>query len=299
MPLPARFTSFRAEFQPAGEVMSDQKPTPTLLHAISSVAPNSHWEPQSGGQTNRLWRDQTGLVLKLYITEPKNPLFANDPAAELACLTALAPLGLAPRSVASGTCESGAWLLYRHIPGAPWQCGTRRVAEALKALHAVEPPEGLPPALDTAEAIHRKIVSILAEIVPDSAAILRKIAPEPMHSNPPKPAFLHGDPVPGNLIVNGDVLTFIDWQCPAIGDPVHDLALFLSPAMQQVYRGAPLTAEEESEFLNAYGCPETVERLHRIRPHYHSLMAAYSLWKAERGATAYAAAARLEIARLS
>ena len=279
--------------------MSDQQPAPTLLQAISSVAPHSHWELQTGGQTNRLWRDQTGLVLKQYITEPKNPLFANDPAAELACLTVLAPSGFAPQSVASGACESGAWLLYRHIPGAPWQSGTARVAKALKALHAAEPPAGLPPALDTAEAIHRNTVSILAEITLESAAKVRKLAPPTIRIQAPTPAFLHGDPVPGNLIVKGDALTFIDWQCPAVGDPVHDLALFLSPAMQQVYRGAPLTAEEESEFLKAYGCPETVERLHQIRPHYHWLMATYCLWKAERGAAAYAAAARLEIARLS
>jgi thiamine kinase len=279
--------------------MSDQKPTPTLLQAISSVAPDRHWVTQTGGQTNHLWRDQTGLVLKQYITEPKNPLFANDPAAELACLAALAPSGLAPQSVASGTCESGAWLLYRHIPGAPWQSGTARVAKALKTLHAKEPPEGLPPALSTAEAINEKTVSILAEITSESAAKVRKLAPLATRIQAPMPAFLHGDPVPGNLIVEGDALTFIDWQCPAIGDPVHDLALFLSPAMQHVYRGAPLTADEESEFLKAYNCAETTERLRQIRPHYHWLLAAYCLWKAERGADAYAAAAHLEIARLS
>ena len=279
--------------------MSDQQPTPTLLQAISSVVPHSHWEPQTGGQTNRLWRDQTGLVLKQYITEPKNPLFANDPAAELACLAALAPSGFAPQSVASGTCESGAWLLYRHIPGAPWQSGTAQVAKVLKALHAKKPPEGLTPALATAEALNEKTVSILAEITPESAAKVRKLAPPAIRIQAPTPAFLHGDPVPGNLIVEGDALTFIDWQCPAIGDPVHDLALFLSPAMQHVYRGAPLTTHEEAEFLKAYDCTEATERLGQIRPHYHWLMAAYCLWKAERGAAAYAAAARLEIARLS
>ena len=36
------------------------------------------------------------------------------------------------------------------------------------------------------------------------------------------------------------------------GGPVDDLALFLSPAMQVLYRGRPLTAEEGAAFLDAY-----------------------------------------------
>ena len=66
------------------------------------------------------------------------------------------------------------------------------------------------------------------------------------------PCLIHGDTVPNNFIQSVDALVLIDWQCPALGDPVLDLAIFLSPAMQQIARGRvrELGREGMLEFVN-------------------------------------------------
>lgn len=96
-------------------------------------------------------------------------------------------------------------------------------------------------------------------------------------------ALLHGDPVPGNLILSPDGPVLIDWQCPATGDPTEDLAIFLSPAMQMFYRGRPLSADEAATFLGAYGDAATVARYRALAPWHHWRMAAYCLWRMARG----------------
>ncbi len=58
------------------------------------------------------------------------------------------------------------------------------------------------------------------------------------------------------------MLTLIDWQCPAIGDPCLDLALFLSPTMQQVNGKTPLSGAEVAAFLEAYDNPQVTCRYH-------------------------------------
>ena len=104
--------------------------------------------------------------------------------------------------------------------------------------------------------------------------------------------------VRGNILVNGAELTLIDWQCPAIGDACDDLATFLSPAMQSVNGNAPLSPAQEDAVLSAYGNAAVSRRYRILAPAYHWRMAAYCLWKAERGHVEYAAGARLERARL-
>lgn len=278
-------------------------PPPSLRAALGCLsAPGELWCAQEGGQTNRLWRTPSNLVVKLYITDPPNPLFANDAAAEAACLQVLAPAALAPRLRAQGHLPEGAWIAYDHVPGHPWRKDPAMVARLLRGLHALPVPEALPKA--PANVALREITeSILAKVASNHARDLHALAPPSVALPMGRQAFLHGDPVPGNLIVSGQKATLIDWQCPAVGDPVHDLALFMSPGMQQVYRGAPLSEAEEAITIAAYDCPETAYRLALLRPHYHWLMAAYCTWKAAHAsaesAKAYMQAAALECARLS
>ena len=91
-------------------------------------------------------------------------------------------------------------------------------------------------------------------------------------------------------------LTLIDWQCPASGDPTEDIATFLSPAMQRLYRGTILSEAEREAFLAAYPDPAIVARYRALKSVYRWRMAAHCLWKAERGASDYAGALRLEFA---
>jgi aminoglycoside phosphotransferase (APT) family kinase protein len=58
----------------------------------------------------------------------------------------------------------------------------------------------------------------------------------------------------------------IDWQCPAVGDPCEDIAIFLSPAMQLAYRGTVLSRAEEQVFLTAYSDASTLKRYANIAP---------------------------------
>ena len=84
-----------------------------------------------------------------------------------------------------------------------------------------------------------------------------------------------------------------------MGDPTEDLSLFMSPAMQSLYRGAPLDTPERDEFLAAYPDRRVISRLLDLQPWYHWRMAAYCLWQGERGRPDYADAAELELEALS
>ena len=111
--------------------------------------------------------------------------------------------------------------------------------------------------------------------------------------------FLHGDPVAGNIVGNPEDWRLIDWQCPAIGDPCEDIALFLSPAMQMAYRGAPLSEGERQRFLATYPDPEITRRYQSLAAFYHWRMAAYCLWLDSRGDRAAGEGTEAEIAAMS
>ena len=281
-------------------------PPAALVRAVADAGldASGQWRDQEGGQTNRLWHLPSGMVVKLYITDPPNPLFANDAAAEWASLVALGGTGLAPRPGARGRSAAGDWIAYNHVPGRTWRETPGPVAALLRRLHDRPLPDDLASHLTCAPqgaaAVMDPARPLLADLPERDASRLAKLDPGPMPAPPPgRSVLLHGDPVPGNLIVAVGTVTLIDWQCPALGDPTHDLALFLSPGMQIVYRGTPLTAAEEQETLVAYGCVETAARLTALRPAWHWRMAVYCHWKAHRGAAIYARAAGAEEARLT
>lgn len=275
-------------------------PPPALVQAVAGAGlpVTGAWQWQTGGQTNRLWHlVDHALVVKLY-QGTDNPLFANDPVAEAACLTRLGPAGIAPHLVAQGDCALGVWLAYGHVAGRMWRSDPVPVAHLLRRLHGQQAVD-LPRAPDGAGALRQRGRAILQRLPDMVARHLDGLEPPDPPDHPAaRLALLHGDPVPGNIVVQGSTARLIDWQCPAFGDPAQDLALFLSPGMQQVYRGAPLTASEQAITLAAYGCPRTTARLLALRPLYHWVMAAYCHWKVTQGALAYARAAQLEEAAL-
>lgn len=98
--------------------------------------------------------------------------------------------------------------------------------------------------------------------------------------------------------MNGTDITLIDWQCPAIGDPTHDIAIFLSPAMQLLYRGAPLSENEVRQFLAGYPDQDIAQRYHELADWFHWRMACYCLLRASQGATDYSQAIELELSSI-
>ncbi len=244
------------------------------------------WQAERGGRVNRLWRVGT-VMAKIYSDDGASLLFPNNARDEALALRHLGPRGLAPTLVAAGA----GWVVYPRVPGRSWSHDAARAALALHALHASDP--GLP---------FRRAPCGSAEIAAHGARIAATLGP----SAPPRPQdpgvpppvrlrLIHGDAVAGNLIVGREGLRWIDWQCPALGDPAEDLAAFLSPAMQHLYRGQPLTVEETARFLDAYPDRATVDRYRALAAVLHWRLALHCLWRAARGAPGYAEAAALEL----
>lgn len=82
-------------------------------------------------------------------------------------------------------------------------------------------------------------------------------------------------------------------------NPAGGRAIFASPAMQMLYRGALLDEGELEDFLAAYPDPAVSRRFHALRPWHHWRMAAYCLYRSERGQAADDAGLELERAALS
>ncbi|MEX0349345.1 MAG: phosphotransferase [Paracoccaceae bacterium] len=261
------------------------------LLRLGLMAPAGSFRPLLGGRTNRVWKlvgSGPERVLKLYQSAIPNPLFGNDPALETLCLNALVTTGLCPKFRASGEIPNAVWVLYEHAAGTPWRTDTAPVARLLAKLHALNPTLALPTGSNGSAALEASGAYILSLCHTAERERLLDLRPTGCVLPTPVTRLIHGDPVAGNILVNGTSLVLIDWQCPAIGDPAEDLALFLSPAMMQVYRGAPLRPNEIRAFLTAYPDTEIVARYETLKPWFAWRMAAYCLWRAENGSEEYA-----------
>ncbi|WP_239322152.1 phosphotransferase [Epibacterium sp. Ofav1-8] len=234
--------------------------------------------PLHGGRSNHVWR-AGDVVVKLYRRQRANPLFANDPERERAALLTLGGSGIAPRFLGHGRWQGRDWLIYRHVSGTPWRNGAAQVARFLGVLHQQAGFSGLPAGCNGSQELAAQTGAILAECAaPDD---LYQVAPRGAVPPTRHLCLIHGDAVPGNLVVRETRLALIDWQCPQRGDPAEDLALFLSPAMQFLYRGAVLSPDEETEFTSAYPVREVVARYHALKPWFHWRMAAYCQWRGD------------------
>lgn len=272
----------------------------TLLRERALVADGAGFLPLHGGRTNRVWRIPGGnAVVKLYRRPDRNPLFANTPEAEVACLRALDGFDLAPRLIASGRCSDGDWVLYDHAPGQPWQRDPRPAASVLRQVHDIPPPADLVAGCDGSDDLGDQTDAILARCTGPDATALAACRPASHVARGGLDALVHRDPVAGNILVAHGRAVLIDWQCPARGDPCEDIAMFLSPAMQRLYRGSPLAYEEIAEFESAYDSGGTLDRYRALKPWYHWRMAAYCLWRGQRGDADYADAMALEIAEMA
>jgi thiamine kinase len=264
-------------------------PAPSLRRAVLARLPALRampWSALSGGRSNRLWRVGP-VVIKSYDRAAASPLFPNDPVAEARALSNLGPQGLAPRLVAVGA----GWLAYGFVEGDVWNSDPAPVARHLFQLHRARRPLFRVAPMGSAA-----VLAAGQRIARHCAGPLPPAPPDPGVAPPPAPRLIHGDAVPGNVITGPDGVTLIDWQCPALGDPAEDLATFLSPAMQLLYRGNVLTHAEAEAFLAAYPDPQVIQRYRLLAPLYRWRIAAHCLWKSERGAADYGKALKLELA---
>mgnify|MGYP001061495356 CR=1 FL=1 len=104
----------------------------------------------------------------------------------------------------------------------------RQMADALARLHAIEIAEGqldfLPAVRDV---LHRRLfeVSQDREMTPDERRVREAMVAAWPAIPRRRPALLHGDFWPGNLLWrDGRLVGVIDWEDAAMGDPLFDLA---------------------------------------------------------------------------
>lgn len=277
----------------------DPCPPPVMaaLAARGLVTEGAVATPLAGGRTNASWAIGVAggapLVVKTYRLTRANLLFPNDPDAEVAALKALAGTGIAPDFRAEFGVNGLQCLAYDYVDGRALTCATADMARTLGRLHVMHPPKDMRRIPSSPEEIALQTNAILDACDTAEARAVARNRPDVSSSHAPKSAFLHGDPVPSNAILSNGQVTLIDWQCPGIGDPVTDIAVAVSPAMQHVYgRGRTMP----DAFLAAYPDQETVTRYRAMAPILHWRIAAYCLWKAGQGEAIYRQAFELECA---
>ena len=275
-------------------------PNPALTRTSARMPSNG-----SSASTGRIVpRSQTARFSEVAETGPTgaaSPLFPVDPVLEGRLMAALARRGIAPVPTAMFRHGPDVCLAYRYQSGRAGHPPDGALARLLRRLHALS-PAALPPLpvpQDTTALVARAVAWLLGE--PDGPKLVARIgaASRAAHrAAPPRHAPLHGDPVPGNVLHGPRGVRLIDWHSAHRGDPCHDLALALSPAMQVIHGLPPCTARQRSVFLAAYGCAAAADRLAATAALHHARMIGHCLWRLDRGDAAYGPARAAEITAL-
>jgi len=187
----------------------------------------------------------------------------------------------------------GEVLLYIFIKGETWSHDVEAVSELLTRIRKHKHPKGLRILSNLPSDIKQTGFEIINKLNSYHKNKLIGICPDVTISDI-EPIFLHTDVVPGNLILGDKGLRLIDWQCPAIGDPIVDIMMFLSPSMHEIYGLGKLSMKDHEAFLMCLSS-ELRNRYNIIGPLYHWRLAAYCFWKAEQGSIEYENAAFAEI----
>ena len=264
-----------------------------LMRGVISV--QNTWHAQTGGRTNKVWRleGENDLICKLYLETKTNPLFNNTPEAEYKCLLWLDGSGIAPKPYKYLKTPFGEVLLYNYIKGQTWFHDVSTVSELLTRIQKHKYPKDLRILSALPSNIKKTGLEIINTLNNYHKNKLIKICPDVSISDI-EPVLLHTDVVPGNLISCDKGLRLIDWQCPAIGDPILDIMMFLSPGMHEVYGSGKLSMRDHEVFLMSL-TSNLRNRYNIIGPLYHWRLAAYCFWKAEQGFIEYEKAALAEI----
>jgi len=259
------------------------------------ISNQTGWRIQTGGRTNKVWRltGENDLICKLYLQIENNPLFNNIPEAEYACLLWLDGSDIAPKPYKYLKTPFGEVLLYHYIQGQKWSHDVNIVSELLTRIRKHKYPNGLRILQNLPSYIKQSGLEIINKLNRRHKSKLVTICPD-VSSPDIEPVLLHTDVVPGNLILGNESLRLIDWQCPAIGDPIVDIVMFLSPGMHEIYGSGKLSMKDHEAFLMNLS-PKLRSRYNTLGPLYHWRLAAYCFWKAEQGFKEYENAALLEI----
>ena len=263
---------------------------------MQGVIPNQTvWNAQTGGRTNKVWRlfGEVDLICKLYLETKTNPLFNNTPEVEYVCLLWLDGSDIAPKPYKYLNTPFGDVLLYNYIKGQTWSHNVDIVSELLTRVRKHKCLQGLRILPNLPLDIKQTGLEIINKLNSYHKNKLIKICPDVTISDI-EPVLSHTDVVSGNLILGDEGLRLIDWQCPAIGDPIVDIMMFLSPGMHKIYGSGKLSMKDHETFLMSL-TSDLRNRYNTLGPLYHWRLAAYCFWKAEQGFIEYENAALAEI----
>jgi aminoglycoside phosphotransferase (APT) family kinase protein len=245
----------------------------------------------AGGYRNEVWKIRTpsGTVIeKRYAEDPgsPNPMYPNLPDHEALAMAHLAGTGCAPELVSHLATDGthGSIVTYRYVSGGPWRRGVADVARLLHRVHHVAPPVGMRALHRSAQAAMDHADTMVADTV-STPLRTRLLAARPSDVSAEqleRPALVHTDCGPGNVIRHRGGILLIDWQCPGLGDPVEDIACFLSPAMMILYDTTPHGKVARRTFLATYDDVDVLDRYHRDGPAWHYRIGAYCVWRAAR-----------------
>lgn len=190
-------------------------------------------EPLAGGQVNASFAVLTPagrFVLKRHPADTAPP--GVDRRREALLHAAAAHAGLAPALVHAD--PDGRFLVTEYVSGPAWSeadfgdaSRLQRLAEHLRALHALEPPEV--PAFDPLGLLHQHVAGLPPSEQSAARPLLRRAAEAVprLEAAGRAPAIIQGDPHPPNVIGTGP-LFLIDWEYAAVTDPLYDLACLLA-----------------------------------------------------------------------
>lgn len=251
---------------------------------------NGRLRPLPSSYTHRFWRLQTpgrDFVIKEYFPGlENNPLYPTLPDLEADALKVLEPFGLAPRLEGYFESPMGTPLVvYGYETGGDEELDVRDAARLLGHLASLN----LKPVKSRVlPAGFQRVLAhgdeILGEI-PDSrrAANLKRLRPADgsVTCQPVDPQLVHRTLCLGTVQMTREGAKLIDWQYAGLGDPVEDLACFLSPGLLTLYGMKPLVLYAEDLFLQHYPDKAIVERFLTERSAYHWRLAAYCLYRQE------------------
>ena len=239
------------------------------------------WPIPSTGTDNAIYRLGHGMGVRL----PRIHWAVPQIAKEWQWLERLQPHlpAQVPVPLAKGQPQHGyphPWLVYPWLEGDDLQHGTvadlgelaRDVARFVRALWAIDPGDGPPagrrggPLAPHDDLTRSAIAALDGRIDVDRAlAVWEAAIAAEQWAGPP--VWVHGDLLPGNIIVrNGRLSGVIDWSATGLGDPACDamLAWSLPPDARAAYRAA--LGVDDATWARARGW--TVEQAAHFIPYY-------------------------------
>lgn len=286
--------------------MSTQLSDTQLLGYLRTLLPVKDWSsarlrPLPVNYTSRFWRmDVPGrvyVIKEFFPGNEDNPLYPTLPHQEADALTVLARHDLAPELEAFSKSPTGTPLLiYGYSPPKSVEIDVREAAGLIGRFAAMQEPV---PGHQTVPAGFHEVLErgdAMLAAIPDSrkAVNLNRLRPEDgsVLRRELKRSLVHRSFCLGTIQATGDGARLIDWQYAGLGDPVEDIAGFVSPGLATLYGLHPLVAELEEKFLQSYPEKEIVERFLEERTAYHWRLAAYCLMRHETLMQSNAPAAR-------